>query len=1361
MHAEHGEGLRRPRTKDRGFTLLEFAVALAVFALLAGIVTLAVAQAQLASASTRLDRAVRSEMTSLLVTAATSPYASLAENTFTRPTPCTSNALESCIEVLGRTFTVSWTVTAGSDMAGASTSNPSSIVLVTSSTLPGGQVVSASRTVVSPNGGLDESTGLVRVRMSGADFSGPVFLVDAGGVTVGSALAANGLALLRAAADDCPRSAPCRVALGPSGETSTDTVSLDARSAVGTSGDVVVSAASTTDVGVALLPMTSIEVALLAQNDAGLVGRPTVPGSICLYLTFTDGTGEVSTPACNTDQPDMVRFVDYVPDPAFPDRRVALPQGTSLSFSTDRPDGSCPSVDGMVGFDGSAWVPAAVCTSWTWGTVARLQQGVTPTVSGVAVPVSILAPESGTASYQAIWSGRASSPAAGFGAEALWQFPRDIPSCAASASCTAPSAVVDLPSPVVSYSYTGAVQSYTVPSGVEKVRVYVWGAGGGSGSATGGAGGAGGYAEGLVNVSPGQTLQVVVGQGGMSRGHAQEINGAGGGVSGLFGVWNTSDVTATQQAAVVVAGAGGGGGSSGVGFSGGNGGGSSGGASLSSQRPGSQSAGGVYPGSNAGTQTGNGSGTALRGGNGCGGDQRAGESGWPNEAWGGVWAAAAGGNGCNAAGGGGGYFGAAGGTDLNGSGGSAGGGSGYVGGSATFPVTQGLTAATSTTVTATDPPRTDHPYYIDGVGQGAPGASAVGSRAGNGLVVIEPLPAGSDLVPEILQCPFRHCLSSALVAPEVVGPIATGTAYSSLAAPFTPGTRTSFTVEVADPDQAWGSSRVSVRLNGSVSGLELVSGAVFSAVSLGSPLASSVLSPAPVTLAYTGIPGGPSVVRVPLLVSDGVTDREVDVLLYASSDPALAYPAARTVTQGQTVSVSVPLLTADGSAATSTTGVSVVPPLGVTLGSMAVSVPGVLTIPLTVTSASPGAQDLILGLPDGSILPVPLWVLPQVGAVTADVPDVAQGEVVSAELAVLDASGDPLADADVSVRVVDVNGDTPLGVFASPAGCRTDALGVCTVDVLAETAAASGSLFLVASSGGVSSGPVGFDVVRATARLVGSGTTVAQGGAATGSVTAVDGQGLPVAGVAVTVGPRPTGIAVGVSGPTDANGMVTLNISVASTVPADVYAVSVSSGQSTTTVRIEVTPTLGELVADSAVAVPQGGNMNFVVAAYDRTGAPMPGAVLTLAPTTPVRSTSQVVTNSAGLATINLQVPSNALRGTYPMAISSYSGVGVAVDVFVAQGVASVTVLGDLARSGGTDVAFLLRDYQGTVVAGREVTVTSRSKLVSPVTQTVTSDARGLAIATLTTQDVLSSGVVLFDLGVDGRVISVAVVVGA
>ena len=68
----------------------------------------------------------------------------------------------------------------------------------------------------------------------------------------------------------------------------------------------------------------------------------------------------------------------------------------------------------------------------------------------------------------------------------------------------------------VQYSYTGSVQSFTVPTCVDSIHVKAWGAGGsGGGTDTypGAVGGAGAFVQSTFAVTAGQTFTIVVGGG--------------------------------------------------------------------------------------------------------------------------------------------------------------------------------------------------------------------------------------------------------------------------------------------------------------------------------------------------------------------------------------------------------------------------------------------------------------------------------------------------------------------------------------------------------------------------------------------------------------------------------------------------------------------------------------------------------------------------------------------------------------------------------------------------------------------------------------------------------------------------------
>ncbi len=77
------------------------------------------------------------------------------------------------------------------------------------------------------------------------------------------------------------------------------------------------------------------------------------------------------------------------------------------------------------------------------------------------------------------------------------------------------------------YEYTGAEQQWTVPSGVDTIRVKMWGAAGGGGpDLTNNAGGGGGYTEAVIPVNAGQAIDIYVGGGGIAA--DSQTGGAGG-----------------------------------------------------------------------------------------------------------------------------------------------------------------------------------------------------------------------------------------------------------------------------------------------------------------------------------------------------------------------------------------------------------------------------------------------------------------------------------------------------------------------------------------------------------------------------------------------------------------------------------------------------------------------------------------------------------------------------------------------------------------------------------------------------------------------------------------------------------------
>lgn len=153
----------------------------------------------------------------------------------------------------------------------------------------------------------------------------------------------------------------------------------------------------------------------------------------------------------------------------------------------------------------------------------------------------------------------------------------------------------------VVFNYTGSDQQWVVPLGVTQVFIDVFGAQGGT-STSPGDGGLGGKMRAVINVTPGETLLLMVGgkptsrlavygnggNGGTNSANASNQSMAGGGMSGVF------RTSITMANAILIAGGGGGGAK---GRAGGAGGGLTGGVSTNDStrggKGGTQTAGGA------------------------------------------------------------------------------------------------------------------------------------------------------------------------------------------------------------------------------------------------------------------------------------------------------------------------------------------------------------------------------------------------------------------------------------------------------------------------------------------------------------------------------------------------------------------------------------------------------------------------------------------------------------------------------------------------------------------------------------------------------------------------------------------------
>lgn len=95
---------------------------------------------------------------------------------------------------------------------------------------------------------------------------------------------------------------------------------------------------------------------------------------------------------------------------------------------------------------------------------------------------------------------------------------------------------------VQTYSYTGTIQSFTVPPCVTSLTIEARGAQGGDNVSLIDQGGKGAKMVGTFTSTPGQVINIIVGQRGYNNTGGNAANGAGGGGGGSF-VWLNGSTT--------------------------------------------------------------------------------------------------------------------------------------------------------------------------------------------------------------------------------------------------------------------------------------------------------------------------------------------------------------------------------------------------------------------------------------------------------------------------------------------------------------------------------------------------------------------------------------------------------------------------------------------------------------------------------------------------------------------------------------------------------------------------------------------------------------------------------------------------
>jgi len=1378
-------------------------VGITVFAALAGIISVAVARAQLTAAAVSYESQVRAELRSLADIAATTPFEQLAAGDFERPRACEVNPESSCFDVLGRQVTADWELALQPDLVPTSTRTPyAAQMTVTAHTDLGTEVVERRQLR------NEQLAGIVRLTTAGADYDGPVFLVNDDGETVAGAATTDDVAIFRVPDGDCRPQNPCRTALTADGSTRNGNTTLDHDTA---DRPVVVDGAGVLDLPVNLLPVVEVVVDIEARNLDGRRAAPPSTGSVCLWASFETLADEHAHGACNDRHPGQVVFDTFTPDPERPELEFALPQRTPMQLAAAPADGHCPLIDGMDPDPADTGNSVAgVCTDYLWGE---------PT----------------------LWSTAGFTPLQATGGDTVYTTNVD-----------------GVLHRVHEFTATGAatfdVSSLGDSDGSVEYLVVGGGGGGGSktwnasgGTAGGGGGGAGGFLTGEKTVAA-ATLAVDVGAGGLGGGPEDQ-----GGVGTLVGQDGEDSVFGTLTA--VGGGGGGGNGAAGDAGDGGSGGGAgSAGRSPGQGTPGQGHAGGVPTGSSGWPRGGGGGasepgGPGVPGSNGRGGD---GGDGLESTITGTATFYAGGGGGSMRSGsqpGGAGGLGGGGqggqrddcppGADSScsgaddaaesgqpntggGGGGQAGNsgnglGRGGHGGSGTvivrYPITDTFDlepgAETTLTLAGTAPQQLAAVWAADEtVTDEEPPSGTHGTLDGAELAVAatgfwgEPLwasprdctdPEGCSSPEDNPDddCGGAHCNASAEPGPSVLserrgsahvaGTTFDGTLGGTVDVDFDlllrhqngsnvtlrvldAGRQSGTELTAVDPDPPDSSDDEDSSDNGDDPEpdpkLVLSDGSI-----VGEDLDAGT------TVAFTySLPADSGRDTLRFEADDG--DGNSYLLTFTIADehgdphPREARLGPVTVRQQSTADRTVRVIGDNGE-----------PLAGVELqlsglpdGSSALLADdgeGIYTATIAAgnTRADTSTVTAVAQAPEGEVTldSAPLTVEAATAQLTLNADTtVTQGDFGTLGGTALDYAGDPVEGQQVQFDV-QRSSELARGLYANPVSCTTDAVGTCSTQLTAEAAAAPGAYVVIASAGDVNDqqdvdvAPQAADVSTDPATLLPGTDTAVQ-------LRIQDASGIPVADEVATVS-TPGGITAEVDGPTGSDGTAEITVTVDGNVTPGIYELDVTTVHADGQLLVEVlTPSVS--IEDTELTIAQGGAADVEIQVLDLEGAPAASeniefVVGSVQLATPSRLLSDedgtIIVGVSAAADIDVTGAGSPIE----IAVKHNGAQAATIETTVVAGATNIAVDGPLTRGAVETVTLTLTDVDGQPVTGREVAIdTSGTGLgyvdgsptcPQPAAATLCSAADGTVTVDLEAAEQLASGRHNFLLRVDGR----------
>lgn len=424
--------------------------------------------------------------------------------------------------------------------------------------------------------------------------------------------------------------------------------------------------------------------------------------------------------------------------------------------------------------------------------------------------------------------------------------------------------------------------------------------------------------------------------------------------------------------------------------------------------------------------------------------------------------------------------------------------------------------------------------------------------------------------------------------------------------------------------------------------------------------------------------------------------------------PVTFFPESTILYQGDQSYIKVLAIDSHGNPAISTI-LSGTSSNGITLSQAVTNSEGYALLPIQVGNVQSGISNITI-FNDSFSKTNEIYIKQRTGAIISNYSlsnpvNITQGGEKDISFTILDRYGTPIPNTGLTINIFRNNNFTG-DITVKNNNCITNESGNCTVKILANKSAVSGTYQILAKSANVSI-QINLNVSQKVNNIITTISTVTQGSSSQMEVRVLDGAGDPMNEIDVSA--ELPGFTFQ-SGKTNISGNAILLYNAEINVEKGMKSIPITAGNITKNGYIRVNQKVNSIIT-KPVTVNQGSSTRSSIKILDGNNQPITGVFITATSNDNIKVLFEP-SFTDGVSYFQISVPASVLPGSYLINLTYNENILDILTVRVSKGIGSITVNGNISENQGSTIDLLVKDFEGSPISNREIKVDTTSSAI-------------------------------------------------